>query len=83
MNILSWILFGLIVGIVANVIDPADSQGGLLGAILLGVAGALVGGFIANLLFGVGVTSFDITSFIVAIAGSLVLLFGVRTLRRA
>lgn len=83
MNVLSWILFGLIVGIVANAIDPADNQGGLLGAVLLGVVGALVGGFLANLLFGVSVTGFDITSFIVAVAGALLVLFGARALRRA
>lgn len=83
MNILSWVLFGLIVGIVANAIDPEPNQGGVLGAMLLGIAGALVGGFMANVLFGVGVTGFDMTSFIVAVAGSLVLLFGARALRSA
>lgn len=82
MNILSWILFGLIVGVVANAIDPAPEEGGISGAIILGVAGALVGGLLANLLFGVSVTGFDITSFIVAVAGSLIVLFGVRALRR-
>lgn len=83
MNILSWVLFGLIVGIVANAIDPTPNEGGILGAVLLGIAGALVGGFLANLLFGVSVTGFDIASFIVAVAGSLVVLFGARALRRA
>ncbi len=83
MNIISWMLFGLIVGIVANAIDPAPNEGGVLGAILLGVAGALVGGFLANMLFGVGIAAFDITSFMVAVAGSLVVLFGSRVFRRA
>lgn len=83
MNILSWALFGMIVGIVANAIDPAPDSGGVLSAVLLGIAGALVGGFLANLLFGVSVTGFDLTSFIVAVAGSLVVLFGARALRRA
>ncbi len=81
MNILSWILFGLIVGIVANAIDPAESRSGVLGAILLGIAGSLIGGLLANFIFGVGVVGFDITSFIVAVAGSIVLLFGFRALR--
>ncbi len=83
MNLLSWALFGLIVGIVANAVDPSPNSGGLFGTILLGVAGALVGGFLANLLFGVGVSGFDLTSFIVAVAGSLVVLFGAKALRRA
>ncbi len=82
MNIISWMLFGLIVGIVANAIDPAPNEGGVLGAILLGVAGALVGGFLANVIFGISVAGFDITSFIVAVAGSLVVLFGARAFRR-
>ncbi len=83
MNFLSWILFGLIVGIVANAIDPQPEQGGIFGAIILGVVGSLVGGFLADLFFGVGISGFDFTSFIVAVAGSLVLLFIGRALRRA
>lgn len=83
MNILSWILFGLIVGIIANAIDPNPESGGLLGAILLGIGGALLGGFVADLIFGVGVSGFNLTSFIIAVAGSLLLLFVGRTLRRA
>jgi uncharacterized membrane protein YeaQ/YmgE (transglycosylase-associated protein family) len=75
-------LFGLIVGIVANAIDPAPNEGGVLGAVLLGVAGALVGGFLANMLFGMGVAGFNITSFIVAVTGSLLVLFGARAFRR-
>jgi len=82
-NILSWILFGLIVGIVANAIDPNPNRGGVLGSILLGIVGALVGGFLANLIFGVTVTGFNLTSFLVAVAGSLLLLFIGRAVRRA
>jgi len=83
MNILSWILFGLIVGIVANAVDPSPNRGGVLGAILLGIAGALAGGFLANLVFGITVTGFNLTSFLVAIAGSLLLLILGRAMRRA
>jgi uncharacterized membrane protein YeaQ/YmgE (transglycosylase-associated protein family) len=83
MNVVSWILFGVIVGIVANAIDPSPNRGGILGSILLGIVGALVGGFIANLAFGITLTSFNVTSFLVAIAGSLVLLFVAKAARRA
>lgn len=83
MNIISWILFGLVVGIVANALDPNPNRGGVLGAVLLGIAGALLGGFVANLLFGISVTGFNLTSFLVAIAGSLLLLFLGRAFRRA
>lgn len=82
MNILAWILFGLIVGIVANTLDPQPARGGLIGAILLGIVGALIGGFLAELIFGIGVTGFNLTSFLIAIAGSLVLLFIGRAIRR-
>lgn len=83
MNILSWLIFGTIVGIVANAIDPAPHKGGILGSILLGMVGALVGGFIANLIFGINVTGFNVTSFLVAIAGSLLLLFVGKAMKRA
>lgn len=83
MNVLSWILFGLIVGIVANAIDPAPNRGGILGSILLGIVGAVVGGFLANLIFGITVTGFNLTSFLVAVAGSLILLLIGRAVRRA
>ena len=83
MNILAWILFGLIVGWIANVIDPTPARGGLLGTILLGILGALLGGFLGNLIFGVGVNGFDLSSFIVAVIGSLILLSVGRSFRRA
>lgn len=83
MDILTWIIFGLIAGIIANVIDPQPAQGGLLGAVVLGILGAIIGGFLANILFGVGVTGFNFSSFAVAVAGALLLLFIGRALRSA
>ena len=82
MNILSWILFGLIVGVVANAIDPSPNKRGATGSILLGVIGALVGGLLANLIFGITISGFNITTFLVAIAGSLLLLFFGKAMRR-
>lgn len=82
MNILAWILFGLVVGFIANALDPRPNEGGLLGTILLGILGALLGGFLGDLLFGIGVTGFNLSSFIVAVIGSLVLLFLSRAFRR-
>lgn len=82
MNIISWILFGLIVGIVAHAIDPYPNGGGLLGSILLGIVGSLVGGFLADIVFGITVTGFNLSSFLVAVAGSLLLLFIGRGIRR-
>ncbi len=81
MNILTWIVFGLVVGFIANAIDPQPAKGGMLGAVLLGVLGALLGGFLGDLIFGVGVTGFNLSSFIVAVIGSLILLAVSRAFR--
>jgi uncharacterized membrane protein YeaQ/YmgE (transglycosylase-associated protein family) len=75
MNFLYWILFGLIAGSIANFIDPRPSRGGILGSIVLGIAGAVVGGWLGDTLFNVGVTGFNLSSFLVAIAGSMILLW--------
>ncbi len=82
MNILAWIVFGLIVGIIANVVDPRPAYGGIIGAIVLGILGALVGGFLSSLLFGVGITGFNLSSLIVAVLGALLLLLIARAVRR-
>ena len=82
MNILSWILFGLIVGIVTNAIDPTPNKSGAIGSVLLGVFGALTGGLLANLIFGITISGFNATTFLVAIAGSLLLLFFGKAMRR-
>lgn len=81
MNILAWIIFGLVVGVIANMLDPRPAQGGMIGAVVLGILGALLGGFLGNIIFGVGFTDFNLSSFIVAVVGSLVLLFVGRMFR--
>lgn len=83
MDVFTWMLFGLVVGVIANVLDPRPSGGGLIGAIVLGVVGALVGGFLGSSLFGVGVTGFNFSSLAVAVAGAMLLLFIGRQMRRA
>jgi len=83
LGILAYIVFGLIVGVIANLIDPQPARGGILAAIVLGIVGALVGGWLGSTIFGVGVTGFNLSSFIVAIIGSLIVLFVGRMLTRA
>jgi uncharacterized membrane protein YeaQ/YmgE (transglycosylase-associated protein family) len=74
MSILSWILLGLVAGFLASKIVNSSGQGLLLD-IALGIVGAMVGGFLFSL-FGVGgVTGFNIYSLLVAIAGSVVVLW--------
>lgn len=73
MGILSWILFGLIAGFIAKLID-GDSFS-LLGTIILGIAGAAFGGWVGSLL-GLGSTGdFSLGSFVTAVVGALLLLF--------
>jgi uncharacterized membrane protein YeaQ/YmgE (transglycosylase-associated protein family) len=69
MGILSWIVMGFIVGLLARFIMPGRDPGGIIITILLGIAGGLVGGFIGSFL-GLGtVTGFNVGSFLLAIAG--------------
>lgn len=76
MGILSWIIFGLIAGAVAKLLMPGRDPGGWIVTMLLGIAGAFVGGFIGRALWGSeGVTGFDVGSFGLAVLGSIVLLF--------
>jgi len=78
MGILSWIVFGLIAGVVAKYVMPGPDSGGILLTILLGVAGAVVGGFIGTAMGFGTVTGFDVRSLLIAIGGALVLLVGFR-----
>jgi uncharacterized membrane protein YeaQ/YmgE (transglycosylase-associated protein family) len=79
-NILLWCLFGLIAGAVAQFIMPGKQRGetwdtkGVLITILLGIAGAIVGGLVSSNLFGWDITGFNIGSFAIAILGALLLL---------
>ncbi len=66
---------GLIAGILAKVAMPGPDPGGVLLTIVIGIVGAIVGGFVVNnLLGGPGVTGFNLTSILVATLGSVILL---------
>ena len=81
MGILSWILLGLVVGVLAKWILPGDDPGGFVITVLIGIAGAVVGGFIASRLGLGSVTGFNLGSLAIAIGGSLLLLVLYRKLR--
>jgi uncharacterized membrane protein YeaQ/YmgE (transglycosylase-associated protein family) len=82
MGFISWIIMGLIVGVVAKLVMPGKDPGGFIITILLGIAGAFVGGFIASTM-GIGTsTGFNLGSFLVATGGAVLLLFVYRTLRK-
>jgi len=80
-NFLLWCLFGLIAGAVAQNIMPGKNLGesataqGYLITTVLGIIGAVVGGYLSSLLFGWDVTGFNLSSFVIAILGALLLLF--------
>jgi uncharacterized membrane protein YeaQ/YmgE (transglycosylase-associated protein family) len=82
MRIISWIIFGLIAGAIAKLIMPGDDPGGFIVTILLGVAGALIGGFIGTALGFGEVTGFNFGSFVIAIIGAFVLLLIYRMIKR-
>jgi uncharacterized membrane protein YeaQ/YmgE (transglycosylase-associated protein family) len=82
MGVISWIIFGLIAGALAKLIMPGDDPGGFIVTILLGIAGALIGGFIGTALGFGDVTGFDFGSFVIAIIGAIVLLLIYRMVKR-
>jgi uncharacterized membrane protein YeaQ/YmgE (transglycosylase-associated protein family) len=75
MGVLGWIVLGLIAGAIAKLIMPGDDPGGIIVTMLLGIVGAVVGGFLGSRFFGIGLRSFwSLQTWIVAIIGSFILL---------
>ena len=75
MGIIGWIVLGLLAGAIAKALLPGDDSGGIIVTMLIGVAGALLGGFLAGVLFSDPVDEFfDLSTWIAAIVGSIVLL---------
>lgn len=80
MSVIAWIIFGLVVGIVAKFLMPGRDPGGFIVTILLGVAGALVGGYLGK---AVGwYREGDPVGFLMAVLGSIILLALYRMLAR-
>lgn len=80
MEILIWIVFGALVGWVASMV--MKSSGGLLWDIIIGIVGAVLGGYIMNLLGYGGVGGFNLYSFLVALLGACILIVIVRAIRK-
>ena len=82
MGILSWIVMGLIAGVVAKFFMPGRDPGGIFVTILLGIGGAFTGGYIGSFL-GIGTfTGFNFGSFLLATGGAILLLILYRIIRR-
>lgn len=75
MNIIAWVVLGLIAGWLASIVAGTNRQQGMWVDIIFGVLGAIIGGFIFNQLGYAGVTGFNISSLIVAFVGAVVLIF--------
>ncbi|MBW1762697.1 MAG: GlsB/YeaQ/YmgE family stress response membrane protein [Deltaproteobacteria bacterium] len=82
MGIVSWILFGLLAGILAKFMMPGDDGGGFIKTTVLGVVGAIVGGFIGTRLGFGEVTGFNVRSFAIASAGAVLVLWLYRMVKK-
>ena len=82
MGIFSWIVMGLIVGLLAKFIMPGKDPGGLIITILIGIAGAFVGGFIGSSLGFGTVTGFNFGSILLAVGGAVILLILYRAIKK-
>jgi len=82
MGILSWIVMGLIVGVLAKFIMPGRDPGGFVITVALGIGGAFVGGYIGSFLGSGTVSGFNVPSIFVATLGAIVLLALYRALKR-
>ena len=82
MGFISWIIMGLIVGVLAKLIMPGKDPGGMFITIGIGIAGAFVGGFIGSKLGLGAVTGFNIGSIVIATAGAILLLALYRAIKK-
>ena len=81
MGILSWIVLGLVVGILAKWIMPGPDPRGMIITIVLGIAGAFVGGYLGSFLGLGSVTGFNLGSLAIATGGALLVLYVHRLMR--
>ena len=81
MGLLSWFVSGLIIGIIAKFLMPGKDPGGIVLTIILGIAGAFVGGFIASRIGFGTVSGFDLRSLLIGTGGAIILLVIYRVLK--
>jgi len=82
MGILAWIVFGLLAGWVAKMLVPGSDPQGCIITMVIGVLGAVIGGFIGSWLGFGAVTGFNLKSFLIAVVGAVLLLALYHLLRR-
>jgi uncharacterized membrane protein YeaQ/YmgE (transglycosylase-associated protein family) len=84
MGIIAWIVLGLAAGLLANMLIPGKRQQGLILTCLIGIAGALLGGWLATKLFHIHSLQgfFNASTWLTAIAGAAILLLGYHLVTR-
>lgn len=82
MGIFTWIIFGALAGWLASIITGDNKRMGAFANIAVGIVGSMIGGFIMDFFGGNGVTGFNLRSLIVAIVGSVILLWIVNKIRK-
>jgi len=82
MGIILWIIFGALVGWIASIIMKTNARQGAVLNIVVGIVGALLGGFIMSMLGKGGVSGFNLYSFFIALLGAVVLIWIVKAIRR-
>ena len=82
MGILTWILMGLVVGVIAKFVMPGKDPGGIFVTILIGIAGAFVGGYVGSMLGLGNVTGFNLVSLLLATGGAVILLLAYRLITK-
>ena len=83
MGPISWIIFGALAGWVASLLTGTNERQGCIGNIVVGIVGAFVGGILFSLVGGDVEWGWNVGSFLVAVVGAVVLLFGLNLLRGA
>lgn len=83
MGILSWIVLGLVAGIIAKMLVPGRDPGGCIVTTVIGIVGAVLGGMLSTALGFGGIQSFDLRSMAIAVLGAVLLLALLRLLRPA
>ena len=82
MNILLWIRLGAVAGWIASIVMKTDASQGTLGDIVLGILGAVVGGFAMNIFGQPGVTGFNLYSILVSVLGAVIVIYLGRAMYR-
>lgn len=82
MSIIAWVVLGGLAGWVGSLLTRTDAAQGILLNIVIGIVGAVLGGYLFNTFGAAGVTDFNIYSFVVAVIGSVIAIWAVQRVRQ-